>query len=372
MITPERWRQLEPLLDRVLDAAPDEQASTLRDACGDDAEMRRQLEEMVAECAGGGTRQALDTPAPERFSRLISDELAERREPPSLVADRYRIVRALGQGGMSSIYLAEDTRHRRRVALKVLTPMLSAALARERFLAEIQIAASLAHPHIVALHDSGESDGLLYYVMPFIEGESLRERLSRETRLPVEQTVRIATEVADALTFAHARHIVHRDMKPENILFEAGHAVICDFGIARAVQMSSEDRLTDTGVLIGTPSYMSPEQAAGERAIDPRSDIYSLACVVYEMLTGSPPYTGKAPRNVIVQHLTAPIPSLRGFRPDAPPALERAIVTALAKSPARRFSTAAQFAAAMTAPEEPDPPAHTWARWTAGLRRRWR
>ena len=364
MITPERWRALEPLLDRALDLSADERAALLRNECGDDAEARQLLEQMVAECEAA--RTALERPAAERFAGLLNASVPAHREPPEIVADRYRIVRELGKGFMSSIYLAEDTRHKRRVALKVLTAAVRAMVARERFLSEIQIAASLVHPHIVSLHDSGEADGLLYYVMPFIEGESLRGRLAREGRLPVEEAVRIATQIADALTFAHDRNIMHRDVKPENILFEAGHAVICDFGIARAVQISRDARLTDTGVLIGTPGYMSPEQATGQRSIDHRSDIYSLAVVLFEMLTGAKPFTGKSPRHVIMHQLTADVPPLRVVRPEAPAPLERALTTALARSPSDRFPSAAAFAAAIA---EVDPP-RGWARWTAALRRR--
>ena len=192
------------------------------------------------------------------------------------LADRYAIEREIGAGGMATVYLAEDLRHHRKVAVKVLRPELAATLGPERFLREIEIAAGLTHPHILPLHDSGEVEGFLYYVMPYVEGESLRQRLDREKQLPIEDALKIAQEVGDALSFAHTRDVIHRDIKPENILFEGGHAVVADFGIARAVTAAGGERLTETGTAIGTPVYMSPEQAAGSQDLDGRSDLYSL------------------------------------------------------------------------------------------------
>src|SRR5689334_25189836 len=208
------------------------------------------------------------------------------------LADRYRIERELGAGGMATVYLAEDLKHRRRVAIKVLRPELGAAVGAERFLREIETTANLRHPHILPLYDSGSAGGLLYYVMPLVEGESLRDRLAREKQLPIDDALRIAREVADALSYAHARGVIHRDIKPENILLEGGHAVVADFGIARAVSTAGADRLTETGMAIGTPMYMSPEQAAGDPDLDGRSDLYSLGCVLYEMLGVQAPFTG--------------------------------------------------------------------------------
>ena len=263
------------------------------------------------------------------------------------LADRYRIERELGQGGMATVYLAEDLKHHRKVAIKVLKPELAAVLGAERFVQEITTTANLQHPHILTLFDSGEADGFLYYVMPYIEGESLRDRLDREKQLPLEDALAIAREVADALSYAHAHGVVHRDIKPENILLADGHATVADFGIAKAVSEAGATRLTATGMSVGTPIYMSPEQAAGEADLDGRSDLYSLACVLYEMLAGQPPFTGPTAANVVHQHLTADARPVSQLRPAVPPAIADVLARALAKNPADRFSPAAQFAAAL-------------------------
>jgi len=262
------------------------------------------------------------------------------------LGDRYRIERELGRGGMATVHLAHDIRHDRPVALKVFHPELAAALG-ERFLREIRVAAKLSHPHILTVHDSGESAGLLWYTMPVVDGESLRQRIRREGQLPVEEAVRIARTVAEALDFAHAHGIVHRDIKPENILLFGNEPMVADFGIALAIDAVGQDRLTQTGVSLGTPAYMSPEQACAEPRLDGRTDIYSLGCVLYEMLAGEPPYTGPTPQAVVVRRLTEPPPSLRTVR-DLPDALERTVHKALARSPADRFATARDFARAMT------------------------
>ncbi len=258
------------------------------------------------------------------------------------LSERYRIDRELGRGGMATVYLAEDLKHHRSVAIKVLKPELAAVLGPERFLREIEIAAHLTHPHILPLYDSGEAGGLLYYVMPYIAGESLRDRLNREKQLPLEDALRIAGEVADALTVAHSQGLVHRDVKPENILLGGGHAVISDFGIARAITEAGGDRLTVTGVAIGTPEYMSPEQATGERTLDGRSDLYGLGCVLYEMVVGKPPFTGEFAQAIITKHVGEPAPSLRGIR-DLPSGLERVIHRCLAKTPDLRYQSAAEL-----------------------------
>jgi len=282
------------------------------------------------------------------------------------LADRYRIERPLGEGGMATVYLAEDVKHHRRVALKVLRPELAAALGPERFLREIEIAAALHHPHILALYDSGRTGGpadgrsaptagppdrptaeFLYYVMPFVEGESLRDRLEREKQLPLEEALQIAEEVADALSYAHSRGVVHRDIKPENILLESGHAIVADFGIARAISAAGGDRLTQTGMSVGTPAYMSPEQAAGSDEVDGRSDLYALGCVLYEMLAGAPPFTGPTVENVVHQHLTAEPRPIVQLRPAVPAEVADMLQRALAKTPADRFSPAAAFAQAL-------------------------
>ena len=259
--------------------------------------------------------------------------------------DRYDVERELGKGGMATVFLASDVKHGRKVAIKVLHEDLAMALGADRFRREIQIATSLSHPHILQLFDSGEADGQLYYVMPFIEGESLRDRIDREKILPIEDALRITTEVATALDFAHRKNIVHRDIKPENILLQEGHAVVADFGIARAVNsMNNAAALTQTGVSLGSPTYMSPEQAFAEKDIDGRSDEYSLACVLYEMLTGQPPFTGPNAQAIMARHSMAAVPSMQIVRNTIPDEVEDLVQRALAKSPADRFPTLAEFA----------------------------
>ena len=263
------------------------------------------------------------------------------------LADRYRLERELGHGGMATVYLAQDLKHDRAVALKVLKPELAHALGPERFLREIQVTAQLDHPHILPLLDSGDAGGFLYYVMPYVQGETLRTRLTREKQLPLDDALQIAAEVADALNYAHGQGIVHRDIKPENLLLAGRHVRVADFGIARAVTAAGGDSLTATGVAIGTPVYMSPEQAGGSKDVDGRSDLYSLGCVLYEMLAGHPPFTGGTAHEILARHSMDAVPSLAAARPTVPEGLERAIATALAKVPADRFSTAAQFADAL-------------------------
>jgi TolB-like protein/tetratricopeptide (TPR) repeat protein len=262
------------------------------------------------------------------------------------LAGRYTIERELGEGGMATVYLARDLRHGRPVALKLLPPQFARAVGVERFQREIQLAAGLQHPHILTVHDSGEADGLLYYVMPFVEGESLRARLSREGRLPLATALGIAQDVLSALEYAHARGIVHRDIKPENILLSAGEAVVADFGIARAIGSPEVERLTETGLALGTPAYMSPEQVSGATDVDGRSDLYSLACVLFEMLTGKPPFIAGTPFAVAVKRLTEPAPPLPRLS-GVPAAVDQALRRALATSPKDRFPTAAAFSAAL-------------------------
>src|SRR6478752_363568 len=256
----------------------------------------------------------------------------------SALADRYRIEGEIGAGGMATVFLAHDLRHDRKVALKLLRPELAAVIGAERFLAEIKLTANLQHPHILPLFDSGEADGFLYYVMPFVEGESLRARLNREKQLPVAEAVRITTEVASALDYAHRHGVVHRDIKPENILLHDGQALVADFGIALAASRSGGSRMTETGMSLGTPHYMSPEQAMGEREITARSDVYALGCITYEMLTGDPPFTGSTAQAIVTKVVTEkPVPPSR-LRDTVPPAVEDAVLTALAKLPADRFA----------------------------------
>ncbi len=278
------------------------------------------------------------------------DQHAQLERLKAALAHRYLIERELGRGGMATVYLAEEARHSRRLAVKVLHPDLAATVGADRFVREIKTTAGLSHPHILPLFDSGEADGFLYYVMPYVEGESLRQRLDREHQLPVEDALRITSEVADALGFAHTRGVIHRDVKPENILLEAGHAVVADFGVAKAIADAEVEALTVTGLVVGTLQYMSPEQAAGEQDLDGRSDIYSLGCVAYEMLGGDPPFAdarGQALRARKV--VEAPLP-LRHLREKVPAHLERAVARALGTAPADRFRTMQQFVAALLAP----------------------
>ena len=268
------------------------------------------------------------------------------------LADRYRVEDEIGRGGMATVYRAHDLKHDRSVALKVLRPELAASLGPERFLREIRLTARLDHPHILPLLDSGEADGLLYYAMPYVDGESLRARLDREKQLPLEDALRIARETADALGYAHQHGIVHRDIKPENILLGRGHARVADFGIARAVTAAGGESLTETGLAVGTPAYMSPEQAGGAGEVDARTDVYSLGCLVYEMLAGQPPYTGATAGAILARKTMEAVPSLRVVRETVPAAVEQAVTRALARTPADRFATAPQFAEALAARAE--------------------
>jgi serine/threonine-protein kinase len=285
----------------------------------------------------------------------LSDLFETLREA---LADRYALEREVGRGGMATVYLAEDLKHRRKVALKVLHPDISAAIGTERFLREIEIAAKLQHPHILPLYDSGEAAGSLFYVMPFVEGESLRDRLNRERQLSQEDVIKITSEVASALGYAHARDVVHRDIKPENIMLSGGSAVVADFGIARAASAVDQQQLTQTGTVIGTPLYMSPEQGTGGD-VDGRSDQYSLACVVYEMLVGEPPFTGPNVQSIIARHSMAAVSPPSIIRVSIPETMEVALLKALDKIPADRYPTTIMFAEALATP----------SRMTAAVRR---
>ena len=274
----------------------------------------------------------------------------------SALADRYAIQEKLGEGGMATVYLAEDLKHHRKVAVKVLRPELSAILGAERFLKEIEVTANLQHPNILPLYDSGEADTFLYYVMPFVEGDTLRDKLDREKQLGVEEAVKIGEAVASALQYAHEHDIVHRDIKPENILLQSGQALVADFGIALAVRQAGGTRLTETGLSLGTPHYMSPEQAAGDREVDARSDIYSLGAMVYESLTGDPPHTGNTVQAIVAKVLSEEPMAISRTRHTVPVQVEAAVHKALAKVPADRFATAALFAEALTSPVFIAPP----------------
>ncbi|MHC4102889.1 MAG: serine/threonine-protein kinase, partial [Planctomycetota bacterium] len=278
----------------------------------------------------------------------MSDNVLDRLT--AALADRYTIERELGRGGMATVYLAHDVKHDRKVAVKVLHPELAAVLGAERFLNEIKVTANLQHPHILPLHDSGEAGGFLFYVMPHVEGESLRDKLAVERQLPVNEAVEIGTQVAAALEHAHRRDVVHRDIKPGNILLQEGQAVVADFGIALAVTAAGGNRVTETGLSLGTPEYMSPEQATADRQVDARSDVYSLGAVIYEMLVGEPPHTGPTVQAVLTKVVTEDAVPVATRRPMVPANVDAALTQALAKLPPDRFASAAQFAEALANP----------------------
>jgi serine/threonine-protein kinase len=285
------------------------------------------------------------------------DSLLERIR--TALAGRYDVERELGAGGMAVVYLARDARHDRQVALKIFKPELSSGMGAERFLREIQVTAKLSHPNILPLYDSGEADGLLFYVMPYVEGETLAGLLEREQQLPIPQSLQIAREVAEALGYAHSLGVVHRDIKPQNIMLSGGHAVVADFGIARAVSAAGTARLTETGMAIGTPAYMSPEQATASEHVDARSDVYSLGCVLYEMLVGQPPFTGPTAQAVLARHTMDAVPPPHIVRHSIPKDLEAVLFCALEKSPADRYHTASEFAEALQAVASGEAPPHT-------------
>ncbi|HEX8849073.1 MAG TPA: protein kinase [Gemmatimonadaceae bacterium] len=283
----------------------------------------------------------------------------------TLLGERYRLARELGRGGMATVYLAEEVKHRREVAIKVLRPDFAPALGAERFVREIGIAARLSHPHLVPLIDSGEAGGLRYYVSAYVPGGSLRDRLQRERRLPVADALRVASEIGAALGYVHRAGFIHRDVKPENILFAEGMALLADFGVARASSRDGSDgsgaAVTTAGLAVGTPEYMSPEQASGESDLDARSDVYSLACVVFEMLAGEPPFHGSSARATMAKQVAEPARRLRTLRPEVPPSVEDAIARALAKDPDKRWPSVAEFLAALETPSEPRGRTTTWA-----------
>jgi serine/threonine protein kinase/Flp pilus assembly protein TadD len=275
------------------------------------------------------------------------------------LSDKYEIQRELGRGGMATVYLAQDRKHDRAVALKVLHPELSSALGPDRFLREIKLAARLNHPHILPLHDSGEASGFLYYVMPFVEGESLRSRLNRSGKLPLDEALYLARGIAGALDYAHRNHVVHRDIKPENIMLHEGEAMVMDFGIAKAVSAAAGDTLTQTGMMIGTPAYVSPEQAVGEANIDGRSDQYSLACMLFEILTGKRAFAGATSQAVLSKRFSDPVPSLRKVDPAFPDEIDEALTKAMSKEPRERYATSGEFAKALIWPKVSTPDQQT-------------
>jgi serine/threonine protein kinase/tetratricopeptide (TPR) repeat protein len=347
----ERQRAAVDIMAAVLDLPLAERASYLERTCGNDPALRGEVHDLLQACERVARDDGFLSEPAESFAAIIAEVESESVALEKLtlatlrhrLAGRYDIEHELGRGGMATVYLARDQRHDRHVAIKVIHPELTSDIGAERFLREITIAAGLRHPHIVPLYDSGEVGGLPFYVMPYVTGESLRQRMDRERQLDITDAICIARDVAEALDYAHAHGIIHRDIKPQNILLEEGHALVADFGIARAVEIVSGDELTDSGIIVGTPPYMSPEQADGEVRLDGRSDVYSLACVLYEMLCGEPPFTGSTPRSVGAKHMYAAVPSLRVLRPTVPVTMQRVLERGLAKVPADRFMSAGEF-----------------------------
>src|SRR5215218_3159917 len=358
-LSPERWRAVQRVVDGALDLPPEARAAFLDESCGADAALRESVARLLDACERAGrTGGVLAAPAAAFAAPMLADlalrdaagggarrdELAAALR--AALAGRYTVERELGRGGMATVYLARDLRHHRMVAVKVLARELIAPSGAERFLHEIRIAAGLTHPHVLSVHESGEADGLLYYVMPYVDGETLRARLGRDGALPLADAVRLLRELADALAYAHARGVVHRDLKPENVLLSGGHAVVADFGIAKALAVATHDgastqaALTGTGVSLGTPAYMAPEQAVGDAATDHRADLYALGVVAYEVLAGAHPFGARSPQALVAAHLTeAPVP-LAERRADAPRALSALVMRLLAKNPAGRPSSA--------------------------------
>jgi serine/threonine-protein kinase len=312
---------------------------------------RTPLPEEALFCLHCGAATPTDLGVPPRTAATDISEIARVRKALSAT---YAIERVLGEGGMATVYLATDLKHRRQVAVKVMRPELAATLGADRFLREVEIAAQLSHPHILPVHDSGDAGGILYYVMPYVEGESLLERIRRETSLPVDEALRIAREVTEALAYAHGRKIIHRDIKPANIMLSAGHALVADFGIARAVGAGAGAgaAITKTGLAVGTPQYMSPEQASGSGAVDARSDIFAVGCVLYEMIAGEPPFTGPTPQAIVIRSLTETPRSLTTTREGLSPAVDAVVSRALAKNPADRWQSAGEFAKALGSAED--------------------
>jgi eukaryotic-like serine/threonine-protein kinase len=371
-MNPGRWTAVNDIVDTVLDLPAADRAAYVARACENDEALRRDVERLLDACArsGGFLDQSVGAFAAPLIEgqarRAANDEAAVLRRIADGLRDRYAVQRELGRGGMAVVYLARDVRHRRDVALKVLRPELAAALGAERFLREIETVARLAHPHIVPLLDSGEIRGQPYYVMPYVAGESLRDRLTREGPLSIDEARRIAQEVGSALDYAHRENVLHRDLKPENILLSDGLAVVTDFGIARAISRAAErdagDRstLTATGISLGTPAYMSPEQAAGSRELDARSDVYALGCVLYEMLAGQPPFSGPTAESIVRQHMLAPVPTLPIGSGYPSSGIEQAMRRALVKDRTARFASMRQFIVALSeaGPASPPPPPH--------------
>lgn len=337
-----RWREVEAVLDAALAAGPEQWQAILDRHCGGDRELRQEVEALLSQV---GQVDGFLSAVPGSVAAAF---IAETRKPmPEEVAGRYTLHRELHRGPMGTVYHATDRSLDRPVAVKILETDLAAVVGVSRFLREIEITRRLTHPHILPLLDSGGFDQSLYYVVPFVPGGSLLERLRRQQALPVGEALELGRQVAGALGEAHRHGVVHRDIKPSNVLLEGSCALVADFGIAKAIGTADAAALTRTGVTLGTPPYMSPEQAAGVRELDARSDIYSLACLVFEMLAGRPPFTGRS-MQVCRQHLTLEAPSVTTFRPETPAAVAAALARALAKAPADRHADVGAFAGALS------------------------
>ena len=355
-MTTDRWRQITRAVDAALELPREERNAFLDRCCVDDPELCAAAKRLLEACEQAGTSSGFLADSVGAYAATIVADLpgrisaAEKALQPTLgaaLADRYIVERELGRGGMAIVYLAQDKKHNRPVALKVLRPDLRDSMPATRFLQEVEITARLNHPHILPLLDSGEAGDVLYYVMPHVEGESLRARLKREIQLPIDEAARLAREVADALDCAHRHGVVHRDIKPENILLQEGHALVADFGIARAIVRSTSDPRTSIGVSLGTPHYMSPEQSAGASDIDGRSDLFALGCVLHEMIAGEPPFTGPTVQAVVAKTIAMPAVPLRQLRDTVSEGIEIAVLRALAKVPADRYPSAAAMREAL-------------------------
>jgi len=355
-MTPERWRLVEDVLNAALSCEPEQRDAVVAAACAGDEALRREVESLLAAHDRASRDDFLERPAAEALGAPHAPPAQAERLAGAL-AGRYVIERELGHGGMATVYLARDVRHHRRVAIKVLREEIAAAVGGDRFLEEIRVTASLQHPHILPLFDSGSAEyppeaggQVLWYVMPFVEGETLRSRLAREGRLPVDVALQLAREMADALEYAHRHGVVHRDVKPENVLLQGGHALVADFGIALALEHAGGDRLTHTGITLGTPQYMAPEQAAGGRDVDARTDVYALGAVLHEMLAGESPFAAESQHAVLRRVMHETPTALASRRADVSSFLDATVRRALAKNPDDRFPSAATFAAALAVP----------------------
>jgi eukaryotic-like serine/threonine-protein kinase len=354
-MTPERWRMVEDVLNAALACAPARRGAVVAAACAGEEALRREVESLLPAHDRAAHDDFLERPAAEALGAPGASPLTERLA--AALEGRYVVERELAHGGMATVYLARDVRHHRRVAIKVLREELAAAVGADRFLEEIRVTASLQHPHILPLFDSGSAEfppevggRVLWYVMPFVEGETLRSRLAREGRLPVDVALQLAREMADALEYAHRHGVVHRDVKPENVLLQSGHALVADFGIALALEHAGGDRLTHTGITLGTPQYMAPEQAAGGRDVDARTDVYALGAVLHEMLAGESPFAAESQHAVLRRVMNETPTALASRRADVSSFLDAAVRRALAKRPDDRFPSAATFAAALALP----------------------